>query len=355
MHILERFANPVHQGTLNRPSMMEFAIPTSVTPTPLSPYWYGRTLSSIILGGIFHLSHTNVTVQLNLPQKLLFWKPLPLCRCPLLGLQPFWDGLPLVATSCAWVVASWMRGGLICFPASLLLHVPQFFMRFSAQDLLAFCTCSGVLTSMFMKCGILGSEVAASFLAATCSLSLFFAFSLFVFSPCFFTFSCRASSSFFKSLPLLVGGCVISGNSISWPSACNSIKSLSYSWTSCCCIGNLVSIGLPPLKGLLGVGGGPSWVGDGFAGLYGWDSQRSLTLSGIVPCLTEALGVGGRFISVLELVGGLATSKSRTLLPFALLGSSGPVEAFLFCGCLDTCSDWLTSSILGYVGTSCIC
>ena len=105
-----------------------------------------------------------------------------------------------------------MRRGLTYLPAILLLYVPQFFRRFSAWNLLAFCTCSRVLTSMYIKCGILESEVATSFLVPTCSLHiLFFAFSLFVFSPCFFTSSCRTSSSFFKSLSLSVRGCVTSG------------------------------------------------------------------------------------------------------------------------------------------------
>ena len=142
--------------------------------------------------------------------------------------------------------------------------------EFSALGPLAFHTCSGVLTSMYIKCRILGSEVATSFLAATCSLSfLFFAFSLFVFSSCFFTFSCRASSSFFRSLSLSVRAGVTSGNSVSWPSASNFKKSPSYSWTSCCCTGDLASRGLPLLKWSFGVGGVPSWVGDGFTGLFG--------------------------------------------------------------------------------------
>ena len=176
-------------------------------------------------------------------------------------------------------------------PASLLLHVSQFFMRFPAWDLLAFHTYSGVLTSMYIKCRILKSEVATSFLVATCSLSfLFLAFSLFIFSPCFFTFSYRASSSFFRSLSLSVRGGIKSGNSVSWPSASNSKKSASYIWTSCCFTGDLTSIGLPFWKGSLGVGGGPSWVGDGFAGLFGWDSQGLLALSGAVPCLNGSLG-----------------------------------------------------------------
>ena len=68
--------------------MMEPAIPTSVTPTTLFPYGYGRNLSSIVLSDLMHLFHINVTVQLNLPLKLL------------------WNGPPLVATACAWVVTS---------------------------------------------------------------------------------------------------------------------------------------------------------------------------------------------------------------------------------------------------------
>ena len=135
-----------------------------------------------------------------------------------------------------------MRRGLTCTPSSLLLHVPQFFMRFSTWDLLALCTWSGVLTSMYNKYGILGSGVATSFLAATCSLScLFFAFSLFVCSPCFFTCSCGASRYFVRSLSLLVGGGVTSGNFVSWPLASNSINYPSYSWTSCCCTEDLAS------------------------------------------------------------------------------------------------------------------
>ena len=80
-----------------------------------------------------------------------------------------------------------------------------------------------VLTSMYIKCRIFKSEVATSFLAATYSSSfLFFVFSLFVFAPCFFSFSCRASSSFFRSLSLSVRGGVTPGNSVSCPSAYNS-------------------------------------------------------------------------------------------------------------------------------------
>ena len=174
---------------------MELSIPTSVTPTTLFTYGCSGNLSSVIFSDIIHLFHINVTVQLNLPLKLL-WKPLPLCRHPLLSLQPLRDGHPPVATSCSWVVTFWMRRGLTYFPASLLLHVPQFVMRFLAWDLLAFHTYSGVLTYMYIKCGILESEVETSFLTATCSLSfLFFAFDLFVFFPCFITFTCRASSS----------------------------------------------------------------------------------------------------------------------------------------------------------------
>ena len=182
--------------------MMEPAIPTSVIPTTSSPYWCGRTLSSIMLSDIIHLFHTNVTVQLNL--LLHFSGDLFLFVDTFFGPQPVWDGLLLAATSCAWVATSWMRRGLTCFPLSFLLHVPQFLMRFSAWDLLAFHTCSGVLTSMYIKCRILGSEVATFFLAATCFLSfLFFAFTLFVFTPCFFTFSCRAFSSFFRWFSVL--------------------------------------------------------------------------------------------------------------------------------------------------------
>ena len=81
-------------------------------------------------------------------------------------------------------------------------------------------------------------------------------------------------------------------------------------------------------------------MGDGFDGLLsGWDSQGSLALSGVVPCLNVSHWVVGRFISVLGLVGGLTTSKSRALLTFALLGSSDLGEALLFCGCSDTYSD----------------
>ena len=158
--------------------MNELAIPTSVAPTTLYPYWCGRILSSIILSGIFHWFHINVTVQLNLPLKLP-WKPLPLCRCTLLGLQPLWDGPPLVATSCALVVACWWgRDWHASQPPSYCLYHSSLW----GWDLLAFCTCSGVLTSMYIKCAILESEVATSFWAATCSLSfLFFAFSLSVF------------------------------------------------------------------------------------------------------------------------------------------------------------------------------
>ena len=68
--------------------MMELAIPTSVTPTILFPYECGRNLNSIILSDIINLFHINVTVQLNLSLKFL------------------WNGTPLVATSCAWVVTS---------------------------------------------------------------------------------------------------------------------------------------------------------------------------------------------------------------------------------------------------------
>ena len=187
---------------------------------------------------------------------------------------------------------------------------------------------------------IFGIRGTTSFSAATYSLSfIFLAFSLFVFSPYFFTFSCRASSSFFRSPSLSVRGGVKSGNSVSWPSAYNFKKYPSYSWTSFCCTGHLASTGFPPLKGSLGVGGGHSWVGDGFSGLFVWDSQGSLAFSAVVPCLNGSLGVGCRLISVFGLMGGLTTSKSRTPLTFAPFDSSGLREALLFCGYSDTCSD----------------
>ena len=179
----------------------------------------------------------------------------------------------------------------------------------------------------------------ASFWLVTCSFNfLFFAFNFFVFFSCFQTFSWRASSFFFSGLLFLV---VSSGNSLSWPSASSSIKSPSSIWTSCYPIGDFTCLMLFPLKGSLGVAGGPSWVGDRLAGLPGGDGQGSSTFLDLVPSLKGSLGVGGRPISDAGLVGGV--SKLSTHLTLACLGSSASGEAFLLCCCLGSSSIWFTS------------
>ena len=98
---------------------------------------------------------------------------------------------------------------------------------------------------------------------------------------------------------------------------------------------------LPPLKGSLGVDGGPSWVGDRLAGLSGGEWQGSSVVLDIVPSLNGPLAVGGRPISEAGLVGGL--SKVSTCFTLACLGSSGSVEAFLFCCHWGTSFVWVTS------------
>ena len=82
------------------------------------------------------------------------------------------------------------------------------------------------------------------------------------------------------------------------------MKSHSSIWTSCCPIGDFASLMLFPLKGSLGVAGGPSWVGDRLAGLPGGDGQGSSAFLDLVPSLNGSLGVGGRPISEAGLVGG---------------------------------------------------
>ena len=124
---------------------------------------------------------------------------------------------------------------------------------------------------MFISNGILGSVCVTSFWLVTCFFNfLFFAFSFFVFFSCFLIFSWRASSIFFSRLSLSIAS---SGNSLSWPSASSSMKSPLSNCTSCCLVWDFASLVLSPLKGSLGVDGGPSWVGDRLTRLSGGDRQ----------------------------------------------------------------------------------
>ena len=283
------------------------------------------------------LNHNVTEFQLSHPLKLLFQGPF-LHWYPLLGLNCLCCGLPFGA-SLAWVTFSWVRRGVTGSPASFLLQIPQFLTRFSALDLLNLCNFCGVLTLMFISNGILGSVCVTSFWLVTCSFNfLFFAFSFFVFFSCFLIFYWRASSIFFSRLSLSITS---SENSLSWPSASSSMKSPSSNWTSCCLEGGFASLVLSPLKGSLGVDGGPSWVGDRLTRLSGGDRQGSSVFLDIVPLLKGSLGVGSRPISEAGLVGRL--SKLSTHFTLVHLGSSASGEAFLFCCHWGTSFSCLTS------------
>ena len=170
---------------------------------------------------------------------------------------------------------------------------------------------------MFISDGILGSVCVTSFWLITCSFNfLFFAFSFFVYFSCFLIFSWRAPNIFFSGLLLSITS---SGNSLSWPSTSSSMKSPSSNWTSCCPVGDFASLILSPLKGSLGVDGGPSWVGDRLMGLSGGDRQGSSVFPDIVPFLNGSLGVGSRPISEAGLAGGLSKLSTHfTLVSLAL-------------------------------------
>ena len=146
------------------------------------------------------------------------------------------------------------------------------------------------------------------------------------------------------------------------------MKSPSSNWTSCSPVGDFTSLILSPLRGSLGVDGGPSWVGDKLTRLSGGDRQGSSVFLEVVPLLNGSLGEGSRPISEAGLVGGL--SKFSTHLTLACLGSSASEEAFLFCCHWGTSFAWLTSCgcsgscvgcstpfwlQLGYLGTSHTC